>query len=170
MGYAGGTKEHPTYHNLGDHTETFQVDYDPDRLDYRDLLELFWQSHDPWRGSRSRQYMSLVLYHDETQKQVIQKSVENLQEGRGRQIETRVGSLDTFYRAEDYHQKHRLRQHTSLMQAFEDYSSRELTDSTAAARLNGLVAGYGRSGENRLDLESLGLPPEAHRSAEALMA
>ncbi len=159
----------PTYHNLGDHTETFQIDYDPNVLSYRELLGIFWESHDPWRPARSRQYMPVVLFHDEAQEEHIRETVNLLEDGRGASVETRIDSLETFYRAEDYHQKHKLRRQASLMEAFGDYSSRAFTDSTVAARLNGLVAGYRRTGEDCLDLDSFGLPPEVRRSAEALM-
>lgn len=147
----------------------FQLDYDPDVITYRELLGKFWESHDPWRPARSRQYMPVVLYHDGSQEERVRGTVSVLEEGRGESVETRIDPLDTFYRAEDYHQKHKLRRQGSLMGAFSHYSSREFTDSTAAARLNGLVAGYRRSGEDRLDLEALGLPREVHRSAASLL-
>ena len=45
--YTGGTRKNPTYHDLGDHTESLQVDYDPARISYARLLEVFWDSHNP---------------------------------------------------------------------------------------------------------------------------
>lgn len=113
--------------------------------------------------------MPVVLYHDGDQEEKVRETVSLLEEDRGEPVRTRIDPLGTFYRAEDYHQKYKLRRQDSLMPAFKNYSSREFTDSTAAARLNGLVAGYRRSGEDRLDLEALGLPPEVHRSAESLL-
>ena len=70
VGYTGGTLENPTYHHLGDHTESVQVDYDPARIDYAALLDAFWQGHNPAASSFSRQYMAAVFYHDETQRQL----------------------------------------------------------------------------------------------------
>ena len=70
VGYAGGAKENPTYHNLGDHTETLQIDYDSSKISYEKLLELFWEEHDPTSRSWSRQYKAVVFYHDEEQKRL----------------------------------------------------------------------------------------------------
>ena len=61
MGYAGGKKLKPTYRDLGDHTETVQVDYDPGQVSYEDLLRVFWQSHDPTEPIHSRQYASIIF-------------------------------------------------------------------------------------------------------------
>ena len=72
MGYAGGKKSNPTYHDLGDHTETLQIDFDPDVITYDELLEIFWASHNPGRKSWSRQYMAAVFYHNHKQKKAIE--------------------------------------------------------------------------------------------------
>ncbi|MDZ7761250.1 MAG: peptide-methionine (S)-S-oxide reductase [Desulfovermiculus sp.] len=63
VGYSGGKKPNPTYHDLGDHTETLQVDYDPEAVSYPKLLEVFWESHSPEQSALSRQYMAAVFYH-----------------------------------------------------------------------------------------------------------
>ena len=70
MGYSGGTRKNPTYHSLGDHIETFQIDYDPARITYGQLLDIFWHSHQPDRKSWSRQYMAAVFYHTDEQKKL----------------------------------------------------------------------------------------------------
>ena len=57
MGYAGGTKDKPSYYSLGDHTETVDLDYDPEVTDYDKLLKMFWNNHNPTINC-SRQYMS----------------------------------------------------------------------------------------------------------------
>ncbi|MGB5616246.1 MAG: peptide-methionine (S)-S-oxide reductase, partial [Desulfobacterales bacterium] len=74
MGYAGGTKEAPTYHSLGDHTETIQIDYDPSQVSYNDLLDIFWQNHDPSSRAWSKQYMAAVFYHTDEQKKLAEES------------------------------------------------------------------------------------------------
>ena len=74
VGYSGGTKENPTYHDLGDHTETVQIDYDPTRVSYDKLLEIFWKSHNPRYQSRSRQYMIAVFYQDAEQKKRAERT------------------------------------------------------------------------------------------------
>lgn len=56
VGYAGGTRARPTYHDLGDHSEAIEVVYDPAVISYEKLLVLFWEQHDPRRGTGSRQY------------------------------------------------------------------------------------------------------------------
>src|SRR6056297_3828024 len=61
VGYAGGSTEGPTYKMIGDHTETIEIDYDPAVISYRELLEIFFDSHNPYSQSYSRQYASLIL-------------------------------------------------------------------------------------------------------------
>ncbi len=61
VGYAGGTLANPTYYNLGDHTETIEMDYDPDVITYTELLAIFWNSHDPTSPSYSRHYKSIIF-------------------------------------------------------------------------------------------------------------
>ena len=68
VGYAGGAKEDPTYRSLGDHSETIQIIYDPEIISYNELLDIFWQSHNPSLGSFTRQYASIIFYHDDNQK------------------------------------------------------------------------------------------------------
>src|SRR2546421_2969423 len=82
-GYAGGTKENPTYKEVcsGDtgHAEVIQVTYDPKVVSYQKVLETFWEAHDPTTvnrqgADRGTQYRSIILYHDEAQKAVAEKS------------------------------------------------------------------------------------------------
>jgi len=58
VGYAGGSTSSPTYRNIGDHTETIQIDYNPKEISHEELLDVFWRSHSPEVKSWSRQYMS----------------------------------------------------------------------------------------------------------------
>merc|ERR1712026_93144 len=73
VGYAGGSKVNPSYYSLGDHTETVDLDYDPNVTDYAELLNIFWNNHDPCTKQK-RQYMSAIFYHDEEQKRLLRKS------------------------------------------------------------------------------------------------
>ena len=75
VGYAGGTKKNPTYHDLGDHSETVQMDYDPTVISYTKLLDVFWDSHDPSLPSDSKQYMSIIFYHNDKQKELAIESI-----------------------------------------------------------------------------------------------
>ncbi len=162
MGYAGGEKENPTYRDLGDHAETLQIDYDPDVISYEDLLRVFWKHHDPTRASWSRQYMSAVFYHDEDQKRMASETKARTAEQTGRKIHTEILPAETFYRAEDYHQKYRLRQDRILMREFNRiYSTgRAFTDSTAAARINGYLGGHRTRKRLASEIDRLGLSPK----------
>lgn len=162
MGYTGGSQPDPTYHRLGDHTESFQVDYDPARLSYEALLGFFWQEADPTERPYGRQYMSAVFYADETQKRLALATGKQAVAGKGGPLLLPILPLGTFYRAEDYHQKYYLRRFTDLMRSFSAYSEREFEDSTAAMWLNACVAGEWKRDELAEEIERLGLP-EAER-------
>eukprot|EP00899_Mesostigma_viride_P015078 jgi/Mesvir1/23571/Mv18267-RA.1 len=82
VGYAGGTTENPTYHNMGDHSESVQLSYDPNVITYEQLLDLFWTMHDPM-GRRSRQYMSAIFTHDERQMAAAQRTFQEQAAARG---------------------------------------------------------------------------------------
>ena len=74
VGYCGGSKPNPTYRSMGDHAETIQIDFDPTRITYEQLLELFWTSHNPCRSAWSRQYMSAIFYEGEQQRAAIDET------------------------------------------------------------------------------------------------
>ena len=156
VGYAGGEKPNPTYRDLGNHSEAIQIDFDPAVISYEDLLDLFWESHNPSRESWSPQYASFVFTHDAEQERRAQASAAAL----GKEIATRIRPLDRFWRAEDYHQKYRLRNSGGVMEVLAPLyaTDREFVDSTVAARLNGLLAGYGRAESVRAELKEIGTP------------
>jgi peptide-methionine (S)-S-oxide reductase len=159
VGYAGGTKENPTYQQLGDHSETIQIDYDPSVISYDELLDVFWSSHQPTQRAWSRQYMSVIFYHDEQQKESALESKAREQARLGQTIYTEVVSLERFYRAEEYHQKYRLRQVPELMRELGSIypEAGSLVDSTAVARVNGYVGGNGTLADLEDELDQLGL-------------
>jgi len=161
VGYAGGTLEDPTYHNLGDHTEVFQIDFDPEILSYGDIMEIFWENHNPADRSWSRQYMAMVLYHNEAQEEVARESKKMLEQRLGTRIHTEIQSLDRFYLAEDYHQKYYLQNVEELAVEIKSYYSdiEGLVNSTLAARLNGIAGGYGDPALLEKELEDYGLSP-----------
>lgn len=112
-GYAGGTKENPTYKEVCSgttgHAEVIQVEYDPAQISYAQLLETFWEAHDPTTLNRQgadvgTQYRSIILYHDESQKAEAEKSKAEAQKRFSRPVVTEIASLTRFYPAEDYHQ------------------------------------------------------------------
>ncbi len=161
VGYAGGSREDPSYYSLGDHTETIQVDFDPAQISYQDLLAVFWDSHNPTLPAWSRQYASLVFYGDESQRQAALASREAEAARREAEIVTEILPLTRFYRAEDYHQKYRLRTHLLLRDDFLAIypSEPDFTDSTAAMRVNAFVAGYGSRRMLEAEIAGYGLSP-----------
>ena len=99
VGFAGGTKESPTYRSLGDHTETVELEWDPAVTSYKKLLDIFWNNHDP-TTSCSRQYMSAIFYHSEEQRGEAEKSMKVAQENNRRNITTLILPAKEFYNAE----------------------------------------------------------------------
>lgn len=166
VGYAGGTTANPTYRNLGDHTETVQMDYVPAVVSYEELLEVFWDNHNPAAPSWSRQYMSLLFYHNEDQRGLGAASKERREADLGRPVLTQLVPLSRFYLAEIYHQKYRLRQEADLMTEFDAFyaEAQDFIDSTAAARINGYLAGYGTLQALQEHLSSFGLSPDGEAS------
>jgi len=151
-------KENPTYHSLGNHTETIQVDYDPTVISYGRLLDVFWDSHDPVRPSWSRQYMSAIFYQNDEQKRQTLLSMARVKQ-RQKKVYTKILPLTEFYHAEAYHQKHRLRSDRDLMRDFNTmYPQQEdFMNSTAAARINGYLYGYGSLEDLKNELPGFGL-------------
>jgi peptide-methionine (S)-S-oxide reductase len=157
VGYTGGSQPDPTYDRLGDHTEAFQIDYDPTRLSYEALLELFWKEHDPTQPPYKRQYMSAVFYEGEAQKKLALATGRQRVAGKSQPLRTQILPLATFYRAEDYHQKYYLRRYADLVRELSAYDERQFEDSTVAARLNAYVSGYGTLESLEAELDRFGL-------------
>lgn len=143
VGYAGGTTLDPTYHALGDHTEVVQVEFDPDTVAYRDLLDRVFSSHNPQHQTRKTQYQNVVFAETEDQRTALGEFLTS-QGLTADGIGTRIEQLSRFYPAEGYHQKYKLRSVSSLMDAFEaaGYDDDELRESPIAAKLNGYAAGH----------------------------
>jgi peptide-methionine (S)-S-oxide reductase len=162
VGYAGGTTENPTYQNIGDHTETIQIEYDPTQVSYQELLDVFWGSHTPTAKPLSKQYASIIFYHDEKQKQLATASRDRAAARVESQIYTEIRPTTTFYPAEDYHQKYWLRHRPDFMREFRVIypDDSDFVASTAAARVNGYLNGYGTLDALAQEADSLGLSPE----------
>lgn len=109
-GYAGGTSPSPNYNNHGDHAEVVQLVFNPAQISLETILEIFWYMHDPTTLNRQGadigvNYRSIILYTDDTQKVIIEKSLNDTgQKLWDNPIVTEVTKLETFYKAEDYHQ------------------------------------------------------------------
>jgi peptide-methionine (S)-S-oxide reductase len=115
VGYAGGRTENPTYEDVCSHTtghaEVVEVTYDPERISYDDLLQLFWRKHDPTQLNRQGwdvgdQYRSAIFVHDEEQRAAAEASKEREQAHHSRPVVTEITPAPTFYEAEDYHQQY----------------------------------------------------------------
>ena len=117
VGYEGGTFLNPTYRDVctdkTGHAEVVEVEYDPSRVSYEDLLKVFWTNHDPTTRNRQgpdigTQYRSVIFYHTQEQQAAALVSKEKLQDSGAyrRPIVTEIVPASTFYRAEEYHQQY----------------------------------------------------------------
>lgn len=117
VGYAGGSLANPTYEQVCSgrtgHVEVVQVEYDPAKVSYTQLLDVFWASHDPTQLNRQgpdigTQYRSVIFAHDAEQTRIARESKSELDtSGRFRRpIVTEVLPFSAFYRAEEYHQQY----------------------------------------------------------------
>jgi len=116
-GYTGGETENPTYEEVCSgrtgHAEAVQVEFDPSVVRFEQLLDVFWQAHDPTQLNRQgadvgTQYRSAVFYHSDAQKKAVQESIRNLEasgEVKGKVV-TEVAPAAKFYQAESYHQNY----------------------------------------------------------------
>jgi peptide-methionine (S)-S-oxide reductase len=117
VGYTGGHKDNPTYRQVCNketgHAEAVEVTYDPAKVSYEDLLEVFWSSHDPTTLNRQGpdigdQYRSAIFYLDEGQKAAAEASKQKHDDSNrfGRPIVTEITPASTFWEAEEYHQQY----------------------------------------------------------------
>ncbi|MEC4680072.1 MAG: peptide-methionine (S)-S-oxide reductase MsrA [Nitrospirota bacterium] len=114
-GYTGGQVENPTYEQVSaggtGHTESIEVTYDPSKVTYKQLLEVFWRNVDPTTPNaqfcdHGNQYRTAIFYHDENQKQLIDESRQRVENSKTfpESIVTEIAPASVFYSAEEYHQ------------------------------------------------------------------
>ena len=117
VGYSGGSFPNPTYHDVcggrTGHAEVVQVEYDPQRVSYEDLLKVFWENHDPTTLNRQgpdvgSQYRSAIFFHSPAQQAAAVASKQQLERAGTfkRPIVTEITPASAFYRAEEYHQQY----------------------------------------------------------------
>ena len=117
VGYAGGSVPNPTYEQVctdrTGHAEVVEVTFDPERIRYEELLDVFWKEHDPTQLNRQgpdvgTQYRSVIFVHDDEQRQAAEASKRaEEQSGRhSRPVVTSIEPAPTFWAAEDYHQRY----------------------------------------------------------------
>lgn len=114
-GYTGGKKENPTYEEVSSgttgHTEAVEIMYDPLKISYKELLNVFWRNIDPTTNNqqfadKGTQYRTTIFYHDDKQKQIAVQSKSELEKSGkfDKPIVTEILPATTFYPAEEYHQ------------------------------------------------------------------
>jgi len=117
VGYIGGQLPNPTYEEVctdkTGHAEAVEVEYDPDEISYEELLDVFWNNHNPTTINRQGvdvgiQYRSSIFYHNDEQKEIAEKSKQTLDKSGQfeNSIVTEIVPSPTFYKAEEYHQKY----------------------------------------------------------------
>jgi peptide-methionine (S)-S-oxide reductase len=116
-GYMGGTVKNPTYKEvcsgLTGHAEVIQLTYNPKKVSFDELLEIFWKTHDPTTLNKQgadvgSQYRSVVFYHTQEQKQLVEQYKKELTEAKAfdQPIVTEITPASVFYKAENYHQNY----------------------------------------------------------------
>jgi peptide-methionine (S)-S-oxide reductase len=115
VGYEGGTVPNPTYEDVctktTGHAEVVQVEYDPDEVSYDQLLDVFWDVHDPTQVNRQgpdigSNYRSVIFFHSPEQQEQALASKARVQARHDRPIATEITPASDFWRAEDYHQQY----------------------------------------------------------------
>ena len=115
VGYTGGHTQNPTYHEVSaggtGHAESIQVEYDPAKISYNQLLDVFWHNVDPLTPNaqfcdHGDQYRTAIFYHDETQRRLAEEAKQHLEQTKrfDRPIVTQIVPATEFYPAEEYHQ------------------------------------------------------------------
>ena len=117
VGYTGGSQDNPSYEDVctgvTGHTEAVEVDFDPSRVSYEELLQVFWDNHDPTTVNRQgpdvgTQYRSAIFFHTPEQEALATASKDRLQKSGTfkKEIVTEIVPASMFYLAEDYHQQY----------------------------------------------------------------
>jgi len=122
-------------------------------------LDIFWDSHDPTDQPWSRQYKAIIFFHNEEQRRQAVETRGREESRLKRRIFTEIVPFTEFYPAEPYHQKYSLRQEADLMKEFSAIypNADDFMNSTAAARLNGYLGGYGSLEVLKAELDTYGL-------------
>ena len=115
VGYIGGKIKNPTYQNVcsgvSGHIEAIELIFNPAKISYEKLLDVFWNLHNPTTKDRQgfdigKQYNSVIFYHNLTQKKFAEKSKRERQKEIGEKIVTKIKRASKFWQAEEYHQKY----------------------------------------------------------------
>ena len=129
-------------------------------------MDVFWEGHSPTSRPSSQQYASIIFYHNDEQKRLAMETRDREEARHSKPIYAKVAPASEFYLAEDYHQKYRLQQIATLLEdlraVYPDMES--FVNSTAAARVNGYVGGFGALEDLEAQIDDLGLTVEGKRT------
>lgn len=142
-GYAGGSLSDPGYHRIGDHVEAVEVTFDPRRISYQELLEVFWSSHPTALEPGPGRVANGIFYRGPEQRRAAEASRRRVAAATGETVHSRVAPAGRFWPAESLHQKFTLRRLAPRLVAEEAARDPGFLGSTAAARLNGWLQGFG---------------------------
>ncbi len=150
---------------MKDYSETVQVEFNPQEISYRQLLQIFWASHDPTHKVFSRQYRNAIFYLSDEQRNQAEQSRELVRTSKNRPVYTAIEKAGVFYPAEDYHQKYYLRRMDKLRGELEQIypDNDQFSASTAAARINGYLGCNGKVADLQREINLLGLSLSAQK-------
>jgi len=161
VGFTGGETRNPSFLAPGDQYEALEITFRPSVVSYETLLKCFWENHNAAIRAHSRRYASAIFYHDGAQRAAAIASKLRMQQERGAIFSTEILPFTFFYQAEDHHQKYYLNRFPELITELTanrpDHTA--LVRSTALARVNGYLAGFGTREEVARNLASYGLSP-----------
>jgi peptide methionine sulfoxide reductase MsrA len=164
VGYSGGLKPSPDYHDLKDHCETTQIQFNPSKVSYTQLLRIFWERHD-YATPIENQYKSAIFYNDEQQRIEAEASLELVKAGKMGQerfnhldILTVIAPATTFFIGELYHQKYFLQCNRKIFSLLKYRCREDMIDDPVATSINGYLHGSGCVGAFMAEVDSWPLP------------
>lgn len=142
-----------------------RVEFDPQLISYAELLQVFWDAHDPGYNTSHRQYRNAIFYRNEEQQRLAEQSRDAIAAKLQRPVQTDIEAAGQYTPAEDYHQKYYLRQRGRLFDEFSRIypDPRRFAASTAVARVNGYLGCNGSVEQLQHELNALGLSLSAQQ-------
>lgn len=154
----------PDYHDLKDHCETTQIHFNPDKVTYKQLLQIFWERHD-YVTLIKEQYKSAIFFNDEQQRIEAEASRDLVRTGeigqarfKGMDVLTVIEAASTFYVAELYHQKYYLQCNRQVFSLLKYRCREDIIDDPVATSLNGYLHGSGCVGAFMAEVDTWPLP------------
>lgn len=167
VGYSGGLEPNPDYHDLKDHCETTQIQFDPEKVTFMELLTIFWERHD-YANPIEAQYKSAIFFNNEQQQKEAAASLALVEQGsigqakfRGMPVRSLIAPATPFYVAELYHQKYFLQCNREIFTLLQYAHREDLIDDPVATSLNGYLHGSGTVGAFMAEVDTWSLPFKA---------